>query len=117
MLSSYGVIAAALVLGTSGEIRVGASPITTTSVIKSMERKPALTIKEVKLGRSKAWGQTDCKKLIEIDPRMKSKKYLRILVHELLHVCFPTMGEREVRRVSRIIRDGLWKQHYRRMKP
>jgi len=78
--------------------------------------KKKLKIIEVKLGREKRWGQTDCHKSVELDPRMLSKRYLRILIHELLHVAWPEMKEREVRRVSRLVRDGVWKQGYRRLK-
>lgn len=85
--------------------------------MKKSSRKLKIQVREVKLGRLKRWGQTDCTDgVVDIDPRLKSKKYLRILIHESLHVCFPDMPEREVMRSSRMIRDAIWKQHYRRIK-
>ena len=81
------------------------------------KKKLKIVVNEVKLGRQKLWGQTNCTDgVVDIDPRMKSKKYMRILLHESLHVCFPEMKEMAVRRASRLMRDVLWKQGYRRIK-
>ena len=79
-------------------------------------RKTKLKIKEKKLGRSKAWGQYwHGENLIEIDYRMRSKHYLSVLVHELLHHVFPDMSETMVTRRAPKIAEGVWRQGYRRI--
>ena len=71
---------------------------------------------ETKLGRSKAWGMYyHGLNLIEIDSRMRSKHYLTVLIHELLHHVFPWMSENMVTRSAPKIAKGVWKQCYRRL--
>jgi hypothetical protein len=80
------------------------------------KKKQGVKIVESKLGRSKAWGlYYHGENLIEIDPRMKSKKYLSVLVHELLHHAFPWMSENMVTRSAPKISSGIWAQDYRRI--
>lgn len=82
-----------------------------------MAKRVKISIKERKLGREKAWGQCwkDGIPKIEIDPRLKSRRYLTILIHELLHACCPEMSETEVDRVSARIGKYLWLQRFRRI--
>ena len=69
------------------------------------------------LGRQKAVGQayTDAK-VIEIDPRQKSKNYLNTLIHELLHVYNPEWSETKVTKTANEMTDIIWKKNYRRIK-
>jgi hypothetical protein len=79
-------------------------------------RNKKLKIKEKKLGRSKAWGLYYYgDNLIEIDHRMKSKHYLSVLIHELLHHVFPWMSETMVNRSAPKIAKGIWLQNYRKI--
>ena len=69
-----------------------------------------------KLGKSKVWGQADYGDYtIEIDPRLKGKKHLEILIHEALHLLNPTFEEDEVVDQSIALTNLLWKQMYRRV--
>lgn len=83
---------------------------------KRKRKKNKLVIRERKLFREKAWGLcwNDTKE-IEIDPRQTPRHYLKILVHELLHAALPGLSEREVVRVSNLIKKGVWQQGYRRI--
>lgn len=51
---------------------------------------------------------------IEIRSNQTPVEYLGTLVHELLHICFPDMGETQVDSVARVITYHLWRQGYRR---
>jgi hypothetical protein len=85
------------------------------SVIYDMSNKK-LDISERKLGRHKALGLFwVSNKKIEMDPRLKAKKYLHVLVHELLHKSQEELTEEGVERVSKIIAKGVWQQGYRRI--
>jgi predicted SprT family Zn-dependent metalloprotease len=65
----------------------------------------------------KAWGQCFLNtKLIEIDPRQKSKKYLGTLIHELLHYYFPKLSEKRVLKLEKQITEILWKKGFRRIR-
>ena len=79
--------------------------------------KPAkLRVVERKLGREKAAGQ--CRhelNLIEIDPRQDSLEYLDTMIHEMLHLEFPTLPEEQVAKIARRMSKALWKQRYRRL--
>jgi hypothetical protein len=54
------------------------------------------------------------KQLIEIRSNQTPVEYLGTLVHELLHLCFPDMGETKVDAIARTITYHLWRQGYRR---
>lgn len=77
--------------------------------------KSAKKIKVIysKLGRQKAFGQTD-EKDIEIDERITGKKHLEIMIHEMLHVLFPTISEKEIIKKSILMTNTLWDENYRR---
>ncbi len=58
-----------------------------------------------------------CKKdnTIELDPHIKgAKEFLRVTVHEALHIADWSAPEAKVDRVSREITEVLWKQGYRK---
>lgn len=75
-----------------------------------------LKISERKLGRYNAHGVFWCDDgSIEIDPRLKPRKYLYVLIHELLHKAQPELSEEEVIRIGHLVSKGVWQQHYRRI--
>jgi hypothetical protein len=66
-----------------------------------------------KLGREKIWGQAEDH--IEMDERLMGKKHLEILIHEALHVCFPSLSEDDVVRAGVLMANTLWHEQYRRV--
>lgn len=69
-----------------------------------------------KLGRERALGQAyKSEKLIEIDPRLRSRRRITVLVHEVMHVVFPRMSESRVDRASATIGKMVWEDGYRRI--
>ena len=78
-------------------------------MLHKRQRNKKLFISERKLGRHNAYGLFWHKtRKIEVDPRLKSEKYLYVLIHELLHLCFPNMSETRVKKVGKIIAKGVW---------
>jgi hypothetical protein len=53
--------------------------------------------------------------LIEIDERLRGLDRLTIVVHESIHVAMPTLSERGVIRVSKLVAAVLWADNYRRV--
>ena len=51
---------------------------------------------------------------VYIDPRQSKSEMLDTLVHEMLHIAYPRMSERSVRRGSRTISKVLWRRGYRK---
>ena len=45
---------------------------------------------------------------IELDPRQHGRRFLETVIHELLHIVFPSMEEENVRRAGRWIALCLW---------
>jgi hypothetical protein len=84
---------------------------------KRRNQKPIIV--EKKLGREQAygqvWGWMDDNPLIEIDPRLKNKERMIILIHEAIHVAFPHMTERQVIRAGKLVGSVLWMENYRRV--
>ncbi len=82
-----------------------------------MSKRKKIKVIERKLGRERAWGLSyKGDNLIEIDSRLKGKKKLLIIVHELLHqALMDENNEKEIHRVAIIISNGLWGQNYRRV--
>lgn len=78
------------------------------------KKRKTVPVKERKLGREKAWGLS-YGGLIEIDPRLKCKKKLKIMVHEALHEADPKLTEREVVKMSNVMCDILWNYGYRKV--
>lgn len=68
-----------------------------------------------KLGRQGARGQAHCDEgLIEIDPRLQKKEYLEILIHEALHLLYPSLSETKIIQHSKKLATVLWKQGFRK---
>jgi hypothetical protein len=67
-----------------------------------------------KLLREKAWGQCHDDG-IEIDPRLKGRKHLEIMLHECSHYLWPTDSEEEIIRKSIILTNTLWHDGYRKI--
>jgi len=70
-----------------------------------------------KLGRQKAVGQAYAdSRIIEVDPRQRSKNYLDTLIHEMLHVYNPEWSENKVTKTANEMTDIIWQKNYRRIK-
>jgi len=81
-----------------------------------MTKRKKIKIEEKKLGRERAWGQMfSGENKIQIDPRLKAKRRLTIVIHECLHVLFPNMSETIVDKASIKIGKVLWEDRYRRI--
>ena len=83
-----------------------------------MATKPTkIKVIDKKLGRQKAVGQAySDARVIEIDPRQRSKNYLDTLIHEMLHVYNPEWSENKVSKTANEMTDIIWKKNYRRIK-
>jgi hypothetical protein len=75
-----------------------------------------MKIIEKKLGREGAMGVWREPGLIHIDPRLKPRKHLEILIHEMLHEVFPPLSETAVTKGAKRICSALWNAKYRRIK-
>jgi hypothetical protein len=74
-----------------------------------------IKIEHKKLGREKAYGMADSDGTIYLDPRLKGKKHLEILVHETLHILYPMDTEEAIISKSVTLCKLLWKMGYRRV--
>lgn len=72
-----------------------------------------IKVKYRKLG--KYYGLAHSTDFIEIDERIKGKKHLEILLHESLHILFPSLEEDEIVAKSVILTNTLWHEKYRRI--
>ena len=80
------------------------------------KRRKKVKVVEKLLGRERAWGtSTAGDEIIEIDPRLKPKRYFQVLLHEGLHLAYHDLPEREVERGSKVLIDILWDQKYRKI--
>lgn len=52
-------------------------------------------------------------KKIEVDERLEGKKRLTVIVHELLHACFPDINEEAITCAARDISRVLYRLGYR----
>lgn len=69
-----------------------------------------------KLGREKLWGEAHSDdNIVVLDSRLKGKKHLEILTHEILHLLIPGANEQEIVRISTALIKILWKENYRRI--
>lgn len=69
-----------------------------------------------KLGKERADGQAHIdSKTIEIDPRLKGRRKMEVLIHEALHILNPEFSETKVIEQGRKIANILWKQHFRQV--
>jgi hypothetical protein len=72
-----------------------------------------IKVKYSKLGKQKVWGFAHSEGLIEVDERLKGKKKMEIIIHELCHLLDPDDSEEEVVRKSVILTNTLWHEKYR----
>lgn len=72
-----------------------------------------IKIKYCKLGKQKVWGFAHSDGLIEIDERLKGKKKMEIIIHEVMHLLNPSDDEEEVVRKSVLLTNTLWHEKYR----
>jgi hypothetical protein len=68
-----------------------------------------------KLGREQAHGIAESDGIIYIDPRLRGRKELEILIHETYHLLEPEASEQEVIEKSVILTKLLWKMGYRKV--
>ena len=68
-----------------------------------------------KLGKEQAYGISSSDGVIEIDERLKGKKMMEILIHEILHLLNPKDDEKTIIRKSVTLTKVLWKEGYRRV--
>ena len=68
-----------------------------------------------KLGKEQAYGISSSDGVIEIDERLKGKKMMEILIHEILHLLNPKDDEKTIIRKSVTLTKILWKEGYRRV--
>lgn len=68
------------------------------------------------LGKQRLWGKAIFEtNTIELDERLKGKKFIEILTHETLHLLLPNLIEEEIVRVSVAITNTLWNEGVRRV--
>lgn len=79
-----------------------------------MARQRKIKVYYRKLGKERVhgWAHYDC---IELDPRLRGKKHLEILLHEITHYLFPDLSEEEVIKKSVIMTNTVWNENYRRI--
>ena len=68
-----------------------------------------------KVGRERIWAQAVGKNIIEIDPRATGKKELELLIHESLHLIYPTQEEEMIETNAITLTNLLWKIGYRKV--
>ena len=68
-----------------------------------------------KLGKEQAYGISSSDGVIEIDERLKGKKMMEILIHEVLHLLNPKDDEKTIIRKSVTLTKVLWNEGYRRI--
>lgn len=81
-----------------------------------MPKRRRIKVVYKKLGRANAWGLADdTNRVVELDERLKGKKHLEILTHEVIHLLLPDASEEEVEEISINLTNILWKEGYRRI--
>jgi len=68
-----------------------------------------------KLGREQAHGIAESDGIIYIDPRLRGRKEMEILIHETYHLLEPEASEEEVIQKSVILTKLLWRMGYRKV--
>jgi hypothetical protein len=67
-----------------------------------------------KLGKEQAWGQAHIEaNKIEIDERVKSYRYMLLMVHEKLHLIFPDWSETKIKQTATKMSKFLWENNFR----
>ena len=74
-----------------------------------------IKVKYSKLGKQKVWGFAHSEGLIEVDERLKGKKKMEIIIHEVCHLLNPEDSEEEVVRKSIVLTKTLWHEGYRKI--
>ena len=70
-------------------------------------------------GRAAGWAylpdakNPHMKRKILVDERLKNRPRMETIIHELLHVCFPTVSEEHITDSARDIARVLWALEYR----
>jgi len=81
-----------------------------------MKSPRRIKIIDRKLGKERAVGQAHHgDKLIEIDPRQRSRDRLDTLCHEVIHLLGPHLSEETVISHANILSDALWRDKWRRI--
>lgn len=76
--------------------------------------KPKLPeVVERKLGRHRADGLWWPSGVIELDPRIKGRRRLEVLIHEMMHERHPHWTEEHVTSEAEVMARFLWKQGVR----
>jgi hypothetical protein len=84
--------------------------------MRSGKSYTAMKVVRKKLGREKAWGMAHPgDNIIEIDPTLKGRKVMEILIHEALHLLNPEWTEAKVVRQSKKLTKLLWSEHFRKV--
>ena len=68
-----------------------------------------------KLGKEQAYGISSSDGVIEIDERLKGRKMMEVLIHELMHLVNPKDDEKTIIRKSVTLTKVLWKEGYRKI--
>jgi hypothetical protein len=68
-----------------------------------------------KLGREQAHGIAESDGIVYIDPRLKGKKHLEILLHECSHLLNPNDSEEAIIEKSVTLCKILWREGYRKV--
>ena len=68
-----------------------------------------------KLGKEKAHGISFSDGEVILDPRLKGKKHLEILIHEVMHILNPKDSEQAIIKKSVTLCKILWTEGYRRI--
>ena len=68
-----------------------------------------------KLGKEQAYGISSSDGVIEIDERLRGKKAMEILIHEVMHLTNPKDDEKTIIRKSIILTKVLWQEGYRKI--
>jgi len=82
------------------------------------KKKPSPKVVYRKLGQERAWGQAwhdEKSPLIEVDPRLGSRRQMEVLIHEASHLIQPELPEAKIDAIGKYICDVLWKQNYRKV--
>ena len=83
-----------------------------------MPKKKKRKIKVIykKLAREKVWGlayiDPDC---VVIERRLKGKRLLKLLCHEISHIALPDCSEKQILKLEQLLGETLWEQNYRKV--
>lgn len=79
-----------------------------------MKAKKIHKVEHRKLGKERAWGLAHLdENKISIDPKLTGYRYLLILIHEHLHLCYPDWSETKVHKQASKTARFLWQMGFR----